>query len=327
VTSVGRHLPHPAIPDDASGQQKKARRRIERLHSTMNDQTTLDKDRNRSIAGRFCVLVSSSDHGRDVFEIVFQKAETIWRDCDWPRFVGFTKKHPDLYGFKALAAKIPSDWRGELSDQLDGLPDEIEYVLLTFEDALFTSPVNGSELDAIANLIVQDDLPYVSLFPLRRNLPGLVIEFFRRKLSRCPLRRLSFSEPYYSSIATAIWKRSYLQRLLRQTESIWDFEHIVTDEPHFAVWKPVLMQDQLVTKGKWSSRAPRMLAQQGIVLSESRRGFRRLSSRLRDIREFVVFQTIGFLSFRIRRRLNRISHRAPPQDIYKSSFENPIKKS
>lgn len=291
----------------------------------MNDQTSLAKGCNRPVAGRFCVLVSSSDHGRDVFEIVFQNSEMIWRDCAWPRFVGFTKKHPDLYGFRALAAKIPSDWRGELSDQLDSLPDEIEYVLLTFEDALFTSPINGGELDAIANLIVQDDLSYVSLFPLRRNLPGLVIEFLRRKLTKYPLRRLSFSEPYYSSIATAIWKRSYLQRLLRETESIWDFEHMVTEKPHFAVWTPVLEQDQLVTKGKWSSRAPRMLARQGILLSGSKRGFRPLSSRLRDVREFVVFQTIGFLSFRIRRRLNRISHRAPSQDIYKSSFEKPIK--
>jgi hypothetical protein len=290
----------------------------------MNDQVTLEKDRTRPVAGCFGVMVSSSDHGRDVFEIVFQKAEIIWRDCDWPRFVGFTNRHSDLYGFKALAAKTPSDWRGELNDQLDSLPDEIQYVLLTFEDALFTSPVSGSELNAIANLIIQDKLSYVSLFPLRRNIPGLVIEFFRRKLSKYPLRRLSFSEPYYSSIATAIWKRSYLQRLLRQAESIWDFEHIVSDEPHYAVWKQVLKQDQLVTKGKWSSRAQRMLARQGIVLSGSKRGFRTLSSRLRDIREFIVFQTIGFSSFRIRRRLNRISHRAPPRDVYKSSFDNPI---
>jgi hypothetical protein len=284
--------------------------------------TNLEKDRSGPVAGRFCVLVSSSDRGRDIFEVVFQNADTIWRDCDWPRFVGLTTEHPNLYGFKALAAKAPSDWRGELSDQLDNLPPEIQYVLLTFEDALFTSPVDGGKLDAIAKLMAQDDLSYVSLFALRRNLPGLMIEFFRRKLSKYPLRRLSFSEPYYSAIGTAIWKRSYLQELLRKSGSIWDFEHIVTDKPHYAVWKPVLWQDQLVTKGKWSYRAPRILARQGITLSDSKRGFRTPRSRIRDFREMIVFQTVGFLSFRVRRRLGKISHRAPPVDTYKSPVEN-----
>lgn len=274
-----------------------------------NVNSHLEKDQARAAAGRFCVFVSSSDRARDIFEIVFQNAETIWRDCDWPRYVGFTSKHPDIYGFTAVAAKGPSNWQGELGDQLDALPDEIQYVMLTFEDALFMSPVNGSELNAIADLMVHENLSYVSLIPVRRNLPGLIIEYFRRKLSKRPLRPLSFSEPYYSSVAATIWKRSYLRSLLRRPGSIWDFEHIVTNERHYVVWKPVLDQEQIVTRGKWSLRAARQLARQGISLSNSKRGFRTPGSRIRDIREKIVFQAVGFLSFRIRRRLNRISHR------------------
>src|SRR5262249_55796264 len=258
------------------------------------------------------------DHGRDVFEIVFQNAETIWRDCDWPRYVGFTRKGPGKYGFKALAATRPSDWRGELSDQLNSLPDEIEYVLLILEDALFMSPVDGTKLNAIADLIVHKNLYYVSLLPLRRNLPGLAIEYFRRRLSKHPLRRLSSAEPYYSSLGIAIWKRDYLRWFLQQPGSIWDLEHIVSDKPHHAVWTPVFKQEHLVKKGKWTSQAPRYLARQGISFSGSKRGFRPFWSRIRDIREIIVFQTVGFLSFRIRRRLNRVSHRAPLEDIYKS---------
>jgi hypothetical protein len=274
-------------------------------------------ENDRTHAGRFCVLVSSSDHGRDIFETVFQNAEAIWRDCNWPRYVGFTSKHPDSYGFKALAAKNPSDWRGELCDQLDSLLKEIEYVLLILEDAFFTSPVIGSDLDAIADLIAREDLAYVSLIPLRRNLPGLIIEYFRRKLSKHPLRRLSLAEPYYSAIGIAIWKRSHLRWLLRQPGSIWDLEHVVTDEPHYAVWKPVFEQEDLVRKGKWNPRARQKLASQGIILSSSKRGFRPSRPQLRDIREMIVFQAVGFLSFRIRRCLNMISHRAPLKDSYK----------
>jgi hypothetical protein len=265
----------------------------------------------RTSAGRFCVFVTSSDRGRDIFEIVFQNAERMWRDCDWPRYVGFTSKYPDLYGFTAIAAKGPSDWQGELRDQLDSLPDEIEYVYLTFEDSLFLSSVNGAKLNAIADLMVSQDLSYVSLIPLNRNIPGRVVEYVRRKLSKQPLRRLSLSEPYYSSLAAAIWKRSYLQSLLRQPGLIWDLEHVVTNEPHYAVWQPVIDHGQIVRKGQWNFGADRQLAAQGISLANSKREFRTVKAGIRDIRERIVWELVGFLSFRLRRRLNMISHRAP----------------
>jgi hypothetical protein len=279
----------------------------------LDTQAHPEKDRARAAVGRFCVLVSSSDRGRDIFEIVFRNSETIWRDCDWPRYVGFTSKHPDMYGFTALAAKKPSDWMGELGEQLDSLPDEIEYVLRMDEDALFMSPVDGSKLNAIADLMVREDLSYVSLIPLSRNLPGRIIEYFRRKLDKRPLRRLSFSEPYYSSVAAVIWKRSHLRELLRQAESVWAFEHIVSNVPHYAVWKPVLDQDQIVTKGKWSWRTPRRLARQGLSLGYSKREYQSFASVLRGIREYISFQMFGFLSFRIRRRMNRVPR--VPRDL------------
>lgn len=272
----------------------------------IDTQTHPEKDQLRTVNGRFCVFVSSSDRARDVFEIVFQNADTIWRDCDWPRYVGFTSQHADIYGFKALAAKRPSDWRGELGDQLDSLPDDIEYVLRIDEDALFMSPVNAAELNSIADLMVRENLSYVSLIPVKRNLPGRLIEYFRRTLDKRPLRPLAFSEPYYSSVELVIWKRSYLRSLLRQPGSIWELEHTVSDVRHYAVWKPILEQDQIVTRGKWSYRAARKLARQGLSLSNSKREHQTFRSTLRGIRENITFQMVGFLSFRIRRRLNRL---------------------
>jgi hypothetical protein len=272
-----------------------------------------EEERARRIARRFCVLVSSSDDRRDIFEIVFQNTEKIWRHCDWPRYVGLTTESPDIYGFRVLAAKRSSNWQGELADQLDRLPDGIEYVYLTFEDALFLSPVDGAKLNAVAGLILGQNASYVSLIPLSRNIPGRLVEYFRRKLSKRPLRRLSLSEPYYSSLVAAIWKRSYLRSLLGRPGSIWDFEHNVSGEPHYAVWEPIIDHDQIVTKGQWAFRAERLLANQGISLANSKRGFRTVEAGIRDIRERIVWELGGFLSFRLRRRLKLISHRARPQ--------------
>jgi hypothetical protein len=283
----------------------------------VSSDAALEGSPSRPRAAGFGVLVTSSDYGRDIFEIVFQDAETIWRDCDWPRFVGFTSRHPDLYGFKTLSANGPFEWRQAVIDYLDALPEPIEYVLRMDEDALFMSPVDGNNLNAIADLMVREKLAYVSLVPLRRNLPGRLVEYFRRKLDQRPLRVLSRSEPYYSSVELAIWKRSYLRSLLAKEGSIWEFEHTVTDTPHYAVWEQVLDQDQIIIKGKWALRARRQLARRGISLDHSTRGFQSIGAYLRGVRERISFELAGFLSFRIRRRFRMIPHHATP-DVYKS---------
>lgn len=268
---------------------------------------------NNGSANRFCVLVNSSDRARDIFEIVFRNAETMWRDCDWPRFAGFTSMQPDIYGFTSVAACTPSDWRSEFAGQLDSLPPEIAYVLRLEEDALSLSPVNGQKLDEIADIMLRENLCYVSLVPVSRSIVCRAVEFFRRRLSKRPLRPISFFEPYYSSLVPAIWKRSYLRELLRRPGSIWEFEFTVTGERHYAVWDSALDLEHLVSKGKWSWRAPRLLARQGLSPASSKRGFQTVRSGMRGLREQLSFQLFGYLSLRIRRRLNLLP--ALPKDL------------
>ena len=278
-----------------------------------------DGENARPPAGRFCVLVNSSDRARDVFEIVYRNAETVWRGCDWPRYVGFTSQHSDMYGFKAIAADGPAGWREQLGAQLDRLPAEIEYVLRLEEDFLFLSPVDGEKLDAIAEVMDREGLVYVSMLPVPRSLLGRAIEFVRRKKSRRPLRPLSFSEPYYCSLMPAIWKRSYLRELLRQPGNIWEFEHVVTDRPHYAVWERALDFDAIVAKGTWLPRAARQLERQGLSLSNSQREFQTLRARLRDLRQRIAFAIVGFTGFRLRQKLNLLPNL--PKELKRDQLE------
>jgi hypothetical protein len=260
------------------------------------------------IAGKLCVLVAASDRAKDIFDVTFQNAEAIWHECDWPRYVGFTSKHPDAFGFKSLAAKTDADWRGRLADYLDGLPDPIHYVMLVVEDYLFTSPVNGRELNALADLIVRNDLAYVRLIPVTRNLYGRGIERVRRLFDKRSLRPLAHTEPYYSSLNVAIWKRDYLRSLLRQPRTVWQFEHVVSAERHYAVWQPAVKYQALVGKEKWYRQAPRLLAEQGLSLGNSKRELQGSRFQLEVIRERFVFEVVGHLSFRLRRRFNRLPY-------------------
>ena len=258
------------------------------------------------ISHQFCILVAASDRAKDIFEITFQNADTIWRDVDWRRYVGFTTKHPDILGFKSLSAKSDVEWRGRVGDYLDSLPDEIRYVMLIVEDYLFTSPVDRMELNAVAEQIYRNDLAYVRLVPVHRNFLGGVFEYFRRTTTKQPLRTLASWEPYYSSVEPAIWKRDYLRALLLQSGTVWEFEHIVSTEPHYAVWRPAVRYVGIVGREKWHREAPRLLEQQGSSLGNSTRARQTVKFELRRIREKISFTMFGYLSFRIRRAFNRV---------------------
>ena len=138
----------------------------------VDDSDRKEDECRRPFAGKFCVFITTSDRALDIFEIVYRNAETIWRDCDWPRYVGLTSAHPDVYGFQVLTAKATGSWRDEMLDQFEQLPEEIEYVLRVDADALFMAPIDGAKLNAIAELMVKQDLSYVRLIPVTS-------EFFR----------------------------------------------------------------------------------------------------------------------------------------------------
>lgn len=263
-------------------------------------------DSTAEILRQFCVLVAASDRATDVFKITFKNADTIWRDVKWRRYVGFTSKHPDMLGFKSLPARSNAEWRGRVGDYLDDLPDEIRYVMLIVEDFLFTSPIDAVALNAIAERILQNDLSYVRMVPVPRNYLGRLLEYFRRMLDTRPFRPLAFSEPYYSSLEVSIWKRDYLRSLLRRPGTVWEFEHVVGNERHYAVWRPALNYVGLGAREKWNREASRLLAQQGTILEKSMREQQTVKYEFRRIRQRIVFEMIGFLSFRIRRYLSRI---------------------
>jgi hypothetical protein len=101
-------------------------------------------------------------------------------------------------------------------------------------------------------------------------------------------------------------------------------KHTVTDERHYAVWERVLYQSQIATKGRWDLRARRLLASQDLTLSNSKREFQTFRSWLRGMRERITFQLVGFLSFRIRRRLNKVPRW--PKDLVKNQVVATSKK-
>ena len=246
--------------------------------------------------------MSSSDRTKDVFEIVFCDSQRIWSDCSWPKYVGFTTKSDDQFGFTAISSDRESTWREELSDQIERLPHGIDYILLLLDDFSFVKKVNAKILYRVFQNVQSNSLPYVRLVPVIRNSVGQIAELFRRWVGDDDFRKLSPSEPYYSSLQAAIWRRDHLQSLLRCPGSIWDFEHIVSDNSHYAVWDKVLHYKHVVERGKWL-RCARSLVGQDLNLK--RRPQHNLAHVIKSWQTHVVFFLIGYLSLRFRRYVKR----------------------
>ncbi len=238
------------------------------------------------------VLVASADDRRDIFDTCFAHSDRIWAACPWPRYVGLNTPGPDLYGFKVIAAP-PRPWCAQVAAYIDALPQEIDRILLMVEDTLFLEPVDIARVPEI-------HASYLRLVPLRRN-------WFARYFDGTESPRLiPDNEPYYSATEMAIWERQYLRLMLTLPNDAWSFEHIVTSKEHFAVREPAFNQHQIVSRGRWSLDAPRLLAQVGLSIKGDR-PFQTAASRWRGIAQNVNFALFGFTLFRIRRTINEVS--------------------
>src|SRR5262245_29512916 len=144
----------------------------------------------------FCIFIVSHITGRDIVETVYANADTIWRDCKWPRKVGYAAAP---YGTNPCP-----DW----ADKIELLPSNIRYVLVLNNDFLITEPVDGHRLHTYANYAYLHNLAYVRLTPVMRNWFGRMVEVCRLKTK--DLRTLQKWEPYYSSVDPALWRRDHL---------------------------------------------------------------------------------------------------------------------
>ncbi len=251
---------------------------------------------------QFCVLVASSDSRKDIFDICFANADRIWKDCDWPRYVGFNGPVVPQPDFRVLIAPATDDWCLQVKRYVDLLPPDIRYILLMVEDVLFMQPVNAKLLDELAFEMSSTALVYLRLVPLRRNWLGKIanhIVDFGPGIS--PFREIERNEPYYSSTEMTIWRRDYLLKQLSGASDAWAFEHLLSSNEHYAVRNPVFDQHQIVQKGRWNWDAPKLVRNAGLIWPHSNRPFQTWRARLRGHLANLSFALFGYASFRFKR--------------------------
>ena len=214
-----------------------------------------------------CVL--SCDPYSDLWQPFFTLFWRYWPDCPFPVYLtSNTREYADPRVKTILVGAELRDWSGSLARTLQQV--ESRYVLLTLEDFFFQYPVPVELLnDAVSGFV---------------RLNGRMLRLTPRPGPDQPVAGQTLfggvlpGSPYRVSAQAALWRRDELQWLLREGESIWEFELAGSKrsaqhpEGYFAATSPLLpYRHHGVERGKWFPWAARRFGAMNIGCDFQRR--------------------------------------------------------
>lgn len=175
------------------------------------------------------LLLCSCDSYKDTWIPFCNQLKKNWPSFNMPVYLNtesLSFKYDDLDIVCPFAGKNIQfrQWSDRLLKVLDIIPSD--YILFMLDDFWLTKPVDVQSFDKIFNIVVQDkNIGFVCL--LNENNPGAIdCEYdLLRKSTRKKIFRITTQ--------AGIWKKSYLQKLLRSHESAWYFETRATFRSRF----------------------------------------------------------------------------------------------
>jgi hypothetical protein len=183
-------------------------------------------------------------------------------------------------------AKRPT-WSESLLRGLAGL--ECASVLYLQEDYFFIRPVNVDLISEAMNALNHD--PSVGVVYLNSYGP----RFKRYTHYRGNLVHIQKPADYLVSTQAAVWRKDYLQSLMRPWENGWMFEKFGTLRAHIGRHKHLSVNPSVmktapaidyvytgVMKGKWNKDCIEVFREHGIHVDFSQRGFYEERGRLRS---------------------------------------------
>jgi hypothetical protein len=194
------------------------------------------------------ILVPSCDAYFDLWLPFFTLFWRYWADCPFAVYLGCNQKAFTFPGVEVIHANHGANWTNRVREQVSAVPTP--YVLLMLEDFFLRKPVSTE--DILRKLSTLEDLE------------GHVLRLVRRPGPTEPVSRhggvgaIAPGAPYRVSTQAAIWRKETLLALMRDSESIWQFEIEGTKRSRsytagfYGVWNDQLPYGHhVVEKGKW----------------------------------------------------------------------------
>lgn len=233
-------------------------------------------DAQRSVqAGRLApaalctVLAPSCDAYSDLWRPFFTQFFRHWPDCPFPVCLGSNQQTYDDPRVTTIAAEHGNNWTNRVRDQLRKI--DTPYVLMILEDFFLRSRVPTAEVLSCLTFIHETGGHMVRLVP--RPTPDVPVP------GQPAFGHILPGSPYRLSTQAAIWRRETLIAMMRDNESIWQFElagsprSAAMPEGFYAVWKSVMTYGHhVVERGKWFRNAAAEFGPMKIGCDFTRRG-------------------------------------------------------
>lgn len=197
-----------------------------------------------------CTLfVPSCDAYSDLWTPFFALLDRFWADCPFPIVLGANKQEFAAPNVRVLHSGDEKNWSTQAIRQLGQL--ETPYVLMMLDDFFLRAPVSTEKVEQCLNFLREHKGHCLRLLP--RPAPPQPAQQQNTSIGEIPA-----GTPYRVSTQGAIWKRDTLLELLREGESIWQFEMNGTQrsaafpDGFYGVYTPALTYGHhVVQRGKW----------------------------------------------------------------------------
>ena len=171
------------------------------------------------INNNYTFVLSSCDNYSDLWDPFFTQLRKYWTDFDYPVYICTESKSFKFNGIDIhcpLQVAKTNTWSQNLLEILDYT--DTEFVIFMLDDFWLKSPVNTSLLEKCKFIIEQE-----------KNMGFLCLIQQKASVYACDINHeeiVHMPKNQYFRITTqaGIWRKKYLQQILRKHESAWQFE-------------------------------------------------------------------------------------------------------
>jgi hypothetical protein len=206
-----------------------------------------------------CTLfVPSCDAYSDLWTPFFALLDRYWADCPFPIVLGANKQEFSAQNVRVLHSGDEKNWSTQAIRQLSQL--ETPYILMMLDDFFLRAPVATESVLECLDFLHRRNGHCVRLLP--RPAPPWASDL--SDVGRIdppdyvPIGKIPAATPYRVSTQGAIWRRETLLKLLREGESIWQFEmegtqrSVAFPDGFYGARSHILTYEHhVVQRGKW----------------------------------------------------------------------------
>ena len=243
------------------------------------------------------VYFASWDGYADLWEGVFHEFFEYWPDCPYPVYVGSNSVQADNDNVLTLKSKNNSqNWSCRVVKHLSMI--DSKYVLLMLDDYFLSGAVDTSKIERVLSYMDAFDAHMVRLHPLPKpdkGVPGCK-----------ELGLINVGSVARVNTQPSIWKRDTLISLIKDDESLWEFEINASVRSNhysggfFSSWDPLITYNETIKNGLWRPLYFKFYLNKGVITKGDRGVLPKAKATSIAVETFVVKLARCLFSHRIR---------------------------